>query len=223
MTALNYPSTSQLTNLFNVMNTQNKRERLIDSAAELFHRNGLNNTSLADIAKHADIPIGNVYYYFKAKDDLALAAIDKRKVHFEAVYSALEEAFADPRKRLVEYLEYYNKLCDEYYTYGCPIGRIINDAPIEKDTVSQAAADIFGDFIKWAMQQFKSLGHSEEDARRNAISMMAGIQGAVIMARSCGEADILGAEMKRLSSWLEAMPNLRISLGKAGIKAAAEA
>ncbi|MGE0754983.1 MAG: TetR/AcrR family transcriptional regulator [Alphaproteobacteria bacterium] len=205
------------------MNSQNKRERLIESAAQLFHHNGLNSTSLADIAKHADIPIGNVYYYFKAKDDLAIAAIDRRKEHFSLVYNALEEAFADPRQRLIEYLGYYDKMRDEYYTYGCPIGRIINESRIEKDSVAQAASDVFDAFLMWAMEQFRALGHSPEDAKKHAICMMAGIQGGVVMARAFSNPQILSDELQRISQWLESLPNRKISLGKAGLRASAEA
>lgn len=205
------------------MNSQNKRERLIDSAAELFHHKGFNSTSLADIAKHADIPIGNVYYYFKAKDDLAIAAIEKRKEHFEQIYHALEAAFFDPRQRLIEYLGYYNKMRDEYYVHGCPIGRITNEALIEKDAVASAAADVFQAFLFWAMDQFRALGHSNQDAQSNAISMMSGIQGSITMARALSNPQIISDEIKRLSAWLESLPNLKISLGKAGLKAAAEA
>src|SRR3954468_20903895 len=106
------------------MNAQNKRERLILSAATLFHRNGLNATSLADIAKHADIPIGNVYYYFKTKEELALAAVSKRKEQFSAASDLLEESIDDPRQRLIAAITYFEKVRDEYTKFGCPVGKI---------------------------------------------------------------------------------------------------
>src|ERR1700753_1188534 len=109
------------------MINHNKRERLGDSAAVLFHHNGMNATSLADIAKHADIPIGNVYYYFKTKEELALAAINRRKEQFSAAYTLLDEHIEDPRQRLIEAIQYFEKVRDEYTRYGCPIGKIIED------------------------------------------------------------------------------------------------
>src|ERR1700761_5835312 len=103
------------------MTNQNKRDRLVDSAAILFHTNGLTATSLADIAKHADIPIGNVYYYFKTKEELAVAAVSKRKEQFSAAYALLEESIADPRQRLIESINYFEKVRNEYTKSGCPI------------------------------------------------------------------------------------------------------
>lgn len=195
------------------MSTINKRDRLIDSAAMLFHHNGLNATSLADIAKHADIPIGNVYYYFKTKEELALAAVSKRKEQFSAAYALLEEHIDDPRQRLIEAVYYFEKVRDEYTRFGCPIGKIILDADAEKDNVVQTAAQVLSEFVTWAERQFRQLGHSA-DARRYATSLMAGVQGAAIMAKATRNPDIISDEIARLVGWIENLPNRKIQLGK---------
>ena len=54
---------------------QGKRERLVAGAREVIHRQGVENTTIADIALAAKVPVGNVYYYFKTKDELVAAAI----------------------------------------------------------------------------------------------------------------------------------------------------
>lgn len=195
------------------MSAQNKRDRLVDSAAILFHHNGTTATSLADIAKHADIPIGNVYYYFKTKEELALAAISKRKEQFTAAYAILDENIPDPRQRLIEAINYFDKVSDEYTRYGCPIGKIIEDADTEKDAVAQTAAQVLIDFVDWAEKQFRQLGHTE-DARPYATTLMAGIQGATVMAKAFRNPQVIHYEMTRLAAWLESLPNKRISLGK---------
>jgi AcrR family transcriptional regulator len=53
-----------------------KRDRLIAGARETIHRQGFEATTIADIAQASDVPVGNVYYYFKSKDELVAAAID---------------------------------------------------------------------------------------------------------------------------------------------------
>jgi TetR/AcrR family transcriptional regulator, transcriptional repressor for nem operon len=199
------------------MSTQNKRERLIDSAAELFHRNGMSVTSLADIAKHADIPIGNVYYYFKTKEELSLSVVNKRKEQFSAAYSLLDEGFEDPRQRLIEALHYFESVREEYAKYGCPVGRIIEDANVKKDNVAKTAALIFADFVEWAERQFRQLGHTA-DGHTYATSMMAGVQGATVMAKAFGDPDIISREVGRMVAWIESLPNRRIQLGKVGLK-----
>src|SRR6201994_5188816 len=65
-----------------------KRERLVDGAREALYAQGVESTPLADIAKVADVPVGNVYYYFKTKDDLVQAVI---AAHADEIRSTLAE------------------------------------------------------------------------------------------------------------------------------------
>ncbi len=41
------------------------RTRLLQAAVKTTYRYGFGNVALADIAKEARVPLGNVYYYFK--------------------------------------------------------------------------------------------------------------------------------------------------------------
>ena len=52
-----------------------KRERLVRAAAECFREGGIRATTIKIIAERADVPIGNVYYYFKTKEDFASAVV----------------------------------------------------------------------------------------------------------------------------------------------------
>jgi AcrR family transcriptional regulator len=53
-----------------------KRERLVAAAAERFHHQGYPATSLSDVANVAGVAPGNVFYYFKSKEDLARAVVE---------------------------------------------------------------------------------------------------------------------------------------------------
>src|SRR5258708_39384380 len=53
------------------------RTRLIEAAATLAHRRGFGNTRLADIAREAKVPAGNLYYYFKAKEEIGESIVER--------------------------------------------------------------------------------------------------------------------------------------------------
>jgi len=55
-----------------------KRSRRIQTAVKLAYRHGFRTTSLADIAEAANVPVGNVYYYFKTKDEIGEAIVEQR-------------------------------------------------------------------------------------------------------------------------------------------------
>src|SRR5680860_853052 len=48
-----------------------KRKRLADAALDLAYLRGFERASISDIAEHAGVASGSVYYYFKSKDDVA--------------------------------------------------------------------------------------------------------------------------------------------------------
>jgi TetR/AcrR family transcriptional repressor of nem operon len=56
---------------------EGKRERLVAAAGRVLYENSVEKATLADIAAAADVPLGNVYYYyFKTKDALVTAVIE---------------------------------------------------------------------------------------------------------------------------------------------------
>ena len=62
------------------------------AARTALHRQGVEKTTLADIATVADVPVGNVYYYFKTKDDLVEAAIDSQMRDIEEPLRSLDDS-----------------------------------------------------------------------------------------------------------------------------------
>ena len=70
-----------------------KRDRLVAGARETIYRQGVEATTIADIAEASDVPVGNVYYYFKSKDELVAAAIDSYAQDSRERLSQLEQQF----------------------------------------------------------------------------------------------------------------------------------
>src|SRR5258707_2168114 len=81
-----------------------KRSRLIQTAAKLAYRQGFRKTTLADIAEEAQVPLGNVYYYFKTKDDLAAAVVEHRLKELGKLQQSWEE-MDSPKDRLCACLQ----------------------------------------------------------------------------------------------------------------------
>ena len=65
----------------------------------MIHKQGVEKTTIAEIAQAADVPVGNVYYYFKTKDELVEAAIDGHTHDIHAVLGSLER-HRTPQSRL---------------------------------------------------------------------------------------------------------------------------
>src|SRR4051794_7985997 len=96
-----------------------KRERLVASAGELLHRQGVQRTTLAQIAHAADVPPGNVYYYFKTRDELVGAVIADRADSLRSMLAAFERR-PEPRARLKALARSWVEMSDEVAEHGCP-------------------------------------------------------------------------------------------------------
>lgn len=199
------------------MNTSNKRERLIESASVLFHQKGIAATSLADIAKDADVPIGNVYYYFKAKEELALAALGRHQMDYIQQFELLNKELDDPRQRLKKLLEHYEAKSEEFAQHGCPIGKMVMDTDTSSGTIAEAAGNVFECVLGWITEQFNELGHNDH-AKAYATSLLASIQGAALLAKATKNPDLMLIELARMLHFIDTLPNRRIHPGKIGLK-----
>lgn len=68
------------------MKPNNMKENILLAATELITKNGIKNTSLADIAKAVDISKGTLYYHYSSKDDLIS---DIANMHLEVITSSV--------------------------------------------------------------------------------------------------------------------------------------
>jgi AcrR family transcriptional regulator len=77
------------------------RERLLDSALEVFEARGYDESSLEDIAERAGYTRKAVYSNFSGKSELLLEIVERRfQSHIERIEALLEEATSTERKTL---------------------------------------------------------------------------------------------------------------------------
>ena len=69
-------------------------------ARAVFHRQGVEHTTLADVATAAEVPLGNIYYYFRTKDELVEAVIAAHAQDIAEQLGMLERHHRTPKTRL---------------------------------------------------------------------------------------------------------------------------
>ncbi len=180
----------------------NKKEQLIESAAKLFHQVGFKQTSIADIAQDSGVPLGNVYYYFKTKDDLAAAVIEQRTEFLKNQAKQWDEN-PDPRERLLNLLAMQESMKDEVAKYGCPMGSMCQELDKERPPVASEADELMNWVLKWITRQFKEMGQKEAD--EFGLQLMTAIQGCGVVANALKDPKIVEVEMARLRAWIKSM------------------
>jgi AcrR family transcriptional regulator len=179
-----------------------KRQRLVASAGDLLHRQGVAATTLAQVADAADVPPGNVYYYFKAKDDLVRAVIESRAEQVTAMLDSLQPR-RGPAARLKALAQQWVAMRDLVARYGCPFGTLAAELDRREDGLDREAAKPIGLILDWAEDQFRQLGR--RDARELAIAFFSGVQGGALLANALRDADLMTRQVRHLERWIDAL------------------
>jgi TetR/AcrR family transcriptional repressor of nem operon len=106
------------------------REQILDAAGRLIHLRGFHNTSVDDILRESGVGKGNLYYYFKSKDELGYAALDRTLERIqEEILERLSASGVDPWTQLERFLEYaVERARREGCVGGCPLGNRFGEA-----------------------------------------------------------------------------------------------
>lgn len=59
------------------LSPEERKRTFVDVAIRLFFENGVESTTMQQIAKEAEVSYGLFYHYFRSKDDLLTAAVDQ--------------------------------------------------------------------------------------------------------------------------------------------------
>jgi TetR/AcrR family transcriptional regulator, transcriptional repressor for nem operon len=179
-----------------------KRERLIASAADLLHRQGVRATTLAEIAQAADVPAGNVYYYFKTRDELVHAVIESQLAAVGALLAELD-ARPGPAARLKGLAESWTRNGPVIVEYGCPLGGLSYELNKQDGELGAQAARPLRALVEWAESQFAELGQPDPGAL--AVTFLSAIQGAALLANAFSDERLLEREIARIDAWVESL------------------
>ena len=181
---------------------QGKRERLVASAREVIHHQGVEPTTIADIAEAADVPVGNVYYYFKTKDELVDAAIHGHAADVRAVLSSLAR-HRTPQARLKALIRELTSQRDLAADYGCPLGSLCSELDKRTDSLAQTCSELLRLPVDWAEQQFRSMGR--RDARDLAVALIASYEGIALLTNTFHDPELMTREGRRLERWIDSL------------------
>ena len=180
-----------------------KRERLVAAAIQLLHQQGIERTTLADIAKLADVPAGNVYYYFKTKDEVIAAVIEAHAQRIKMTLAFINTRHRSPRSRLKALVRELAAQSEIVAQYGCPFGSLCSELDKRVKESSFAVAELMRLPIEWAEEQFRSLGR--RDAHDLALDLLAAYEGSALLANTMRDPNVLSGAAHRLDHWIDTL------------------
>lgn len=186
--------------------SERTRQRIVEAANRLFYHKGYNQTSFSDVVQAASVPRGNIYYYFKTKDEILEAAIRYRTERITQMLDGWTGTYRTPIERLHRFIDILTDSADAIMRYGCPMGTLNTELGKDQDALQEQAENLFKVFESWLSDQFAELGYAGR-ARELAMRLMAQGQGISVMAHVHNDPGFLRREKEHLGRWIDQLAN----------------
>lgn len=167
------------------------RIQIIDAANRLFYQRGFQATSFADLARESGVPKGNYYFHFKSKEALLEAVIDARIERLQSQLDQWTQTIADPKERLRRAIRMIEEEQDALQAYGCPIGTLVAELVKSHPAQKRQLAEMLQMIEAWMAKQIVAVTRSKAQARQQARTMLARMQGAATLVAAYEKADVI--------------------------------
>jgi TetR/AcrR family transcriptional repressor of nem operon len=163
-------------------------ERVLDAAQRLVQSRGFNGFSYADIAAELGIRKASLHYHFPTKDQLGRALMARYRERFRGALAGIEAATPDARERLRRYAKLYlSVLRDE--DRMCLCGMLAADFNTLARPVRDEVRRFFDDNEAWLSRVLEAGRKAgtlafKGPAPARAVSLVSGLEGAMLVARS---------------------------------------
>lgn len=168
------------------------RTKILDLAERLTQTRGFNGFSYIDLGKEIGIKTASVHYYFKVKDDLAAALVERVQTKHAEGFREIETGTSSPQKRLEAVITYFQGyVVEEKF---CLCGMMAAELQSVSPRVARLVEAYFNAFHAWLTQQFKYAGH--KDAKLQALRFLSALEGSLLLARLRHDPKIVHDAMK---------------------------
>ncbi|MGV6826326.1 MAG: TetR/AcrR family transcriptional regulator [bacterium] len=184
--------------------SERTRQKIVEAANQLFYHKGYANTSFTDVVSAAMVPRGNIYYYFKSKDDILRAAIDYRLDRIQSMLQNWSDTYRTPVERLHRFLEILPSTQESLSLYGCPMGSLNTELAKDFPDLQDKSLSMFQLFEDWLADQFSELGYAGQ-AEALAKHLLGRGQGIAVMTHVYHDTGFLERETAMLMKWVDGL------------------
>jgi TetR/AcrR family transcriptional regulator, transcriptional repressor for nem operon len=158
------------------------RARIIEAAARAFRERGVEAVAIADVMRAAGLTHGGFYAHFPSKDALVAEAASRGLRDSRRAFVA-DAADANPDAPLREIVRrYVSRYHRDHPAEGCAMPALAAEIAREPDEIRHAFTGALEEFVAQLMDYVP--GDTPESRRDAALALVAGMAGAVALARA---------------------------------------
>ena len=182
------------------------RDRLIVAATELFWQQGFDATPVSQILTRAQANPGSLYHYFRTKEALLNAVLERYLEVFQS--AVLDPVFAtahDPMQKVLAVFEHHRAtLLAGGLAGGSPLGNLAAEVADRFPVAQQALAT---NFDQWVDAIEKCLDEiplrTDVDRRQIAVLVVSVLEGGILLARAYKSLTPFDASVAELQRHIE--------------------
>lgn len=185
------------------------KQYIIEKVAPIFNKKGAYGTSLSDITEATGLTKGAIYGNFKDKDNLAVTCFEHNLKFFQkGLYKSLAST-GNSWSKLERFFNFYEQSFPEVYENG---GCALMNSSVEADDGYPLLRERVNlTFTNWKKEieavilegQKTGEFNSEVEASDIANLIIAGIEGAILIAKSTQNKDSFTHTLKHLKTLIE--------------------
>ncbi len=159
---------------------RSRREHLVDTALELFSREGYHATGIDKILAEAGVAKMTLYNHFKSKDELILAALRRRDEQFRNWFMRdVERRGQSPRERLLAVFDTLGAWFDRPTFNGCSFINASAEFGSPDDPIHGACAEHQHLVLGYLTELAKSAGAKDPEGLAEGLLLL--MEGAIVL------------------------------------------
>ena len=181
------------------------KARLLDAALQIMRTRGYAATTVDDLCATAGVTKGGFFHHFKSKEAMTLAAVAQWNSSTGEIFAqAPYHALPDPRDRVLAYIDFRQQLLQGAPAeFSCLLGTLLQETFDSHPRLREACRDGIGlqaDPLAQDIAAAKALYVPDAlwEPQVLALFTQATLQGAFILAKGQGSANIVAACMVHL-------------------------
>ena len=160
------------------------RERIIETASDLFYNNGYNQTGINQIIAEAGVAKASMYQHFRSKGDIAVAYLVRRHAMWMGKLNECVSKQNTPKGKVIGCFDYLTEWLIEVDYRGCGWQNIIVDLPEGHQKIKDQAVYHKNELRKWVhdlLNQENQYNNKEAEEVGDEILVL--IEGAIILSQ----------------------------------------
>lgn len=181
---------------------------MLETAAELLHRQGYTATGLSQILEESGTPKGSLYFHFPGgKEELMSLALERASASLTDLLGQVLATAPSGEQALDAITAYFvHQLESSQFTKGCPIATVALEQAATSEALQRVCSATYALWQAAIAARLERDGHTPERAGELAGFFLSAIEGALLLCRAHRSTDPLRRAAIELRRTLKGTP-----------------